>query len=105
MIKKAEILERLNTLVGEELTDNSLHEALFCEDKDHKKLRRFYKGKHQYVKYKLRKGKADNSPLSSPTPTVDITVLGNPNIFTAEVVEYDGRIIIQSKPKIKYSYI
>ncbi|MCD8510032.1 MAG: hypothetical protein LRY73_09295 [Bacillus sp. (in: Bacteria)] len=97
MINKADILERLATLMGKELTDESLHEALFCEEKHKKILRRFHTGTHTYVTYKIIT-KIDALPYAR------ITIPGNPHPFTVSLKEKDGVYIIHSQPKISYSY-
>ncbi|MDG5787047.1 hypothetical protein QA612_06045 [Evansella sp. AB-P1] len=100
MISKADVLERLNTLVGKELTATNLHKALFSEEKDLKKLRRFELGKQSYVQFKIHK------ESNGTTGTfAKITVLGNPNTFRLELEEKDGQMIIHSKPKINFSYL
>ncbi|ARK30167.1 hypothetical protein [Halalkalibacter krulwichiae] len=99
MIKKADILERLNTLIGKELTNQNLHEALFCEEKDIKRLRRFHVGTHTYIQYKIH---VDNTTEKSPF--VNIRIQGNPNTFRVDFEEKNGRMILQSEAKINYSY-
>jgi hypothetical protein len=97
MIKKADILERLGSLVGKELTSTNLHEAVFCEEKHKKILRRFYVGTHTYIQYKI----INEETLSA----VDITISGSPNTFRVGLEELDGQWIINSDPRINYSYI
>ncbi|WP_078430558.1 hypothetical protein [Alkalihalobacterium alkalinitrilicum] len=97
MIKKADVLKRLNSLIGQELTSKNLHEALYCEEKDQKKLRRFNFGTHSYVQYKIQHD--DNSDIP---PFVDITIPGNPNTFRAELIEKEGQMIIHSESKINF---
>lgn len=99
MIKKADILERLTTLMEKELTSENLHKALFCEEKDKKKIKRFQQGKQSYVQFKIRKVEEQNTHYG------DITVMGNPNIFTIELDEKGGKMLVHSEPKLKYSYL
>jgi hypothetical protein len=100
MINKADILDRLRALVGKELTIQNLHKALFCEDKDWKRLRRFNSGTHTYLEYKVHIDSNSNKP-----PFTVIKVLGNPNTFRMDLEEKEDKIIICSEPKINYSYI
>lgn len=100
MIKKSDVIERLNALIGKELTSQNLHEALFCEEKHKKILRRYNAGTYTYVQYKIHKDK------TSDTPTfVDITIPGNPNTFRVRLEERDGQMIVQSEARINYSYL
>lgn len=94
MINKKDAIERLGGLLDKELTKESLHEALFCEDKHMKVLRRFHLGKQSYVEYKIK----DQS-------YADILILGNPNTFRLGIEERDGKLIVNSSPTISYSYL
>lgn len=98
MIKKSDVIERLNTLIGQELTSRNLHEALFCEEKHKKILRRYNAGTYTYVQYKIQKD-------SNMQPCVDITIPGNPNTFRVELEERDGQMIIHAEARINYSYM
>ncbi|MGJ7922156.1 hypothetical protein [Neobacillus sp. LXY-4] len=98
MIKKTDVIERLNTLIGQELTSQGLHEALFCEEKHKKILRRFNAGTYTYVQYKIQIG--NNSDLPS---YVDITIPGNPYKYRLGLEERDGQMIIHSEARINYS--
>ncbi|WP_209121256.1 hypothetical protein [Alkalihalobacillus sp. BA299] len=100
MIKKADMLKRLSSLIGKELTSRNLHEALFCEEKDQKKLRRFNFGTHTYVQYKIHLDKNSDIP-----PFVVITIPGNPTTFRVDLEEKEGQMIIHSEPKINYYYL
>ncbi|WP_147533338.1 hypothetical protein [Bacillus marasmi] len=98
MISKTDVIERLNSLIGQELTGDRLHEALFCEEKHQKILRRYYKGKYTYVEYKIH--------TNSDGPSfVDITIPGNPNTFRVGLEESDEKLIIQSEARINYTYL
>lgn len=97
MISKADVIERLRTLIGKELTSTNLHEALFCEVKHQKILRRYYVGTHTYVTYKIQSNEIP--------PFVDITIPGNPNTFRVGLEEKDGQLIIVSEPRINFSYL
>lgn len=100
MIKNADIIERLGLLIDKELTSESLHVGLFCEEK-HKKIRRRYcAGTHTYIQYKIKVQKQPE--LKS---FVDISISGNPNTFRINVEEKDGQIIINSEPRISYTYL
>ncbi|MFD2804600.1 hypothetical protein ACFSYB_06985 [Litchfieldia salsa] len=97
MISKADVIERLGTLMGKELTSSNLHEALFCEEKHKKILRRFHHGTHTYVQFNIQE---------NVTPVfVEIRVPGNPNTFKLELEEKDGQLIVQSEPRINFSYL
>jgi hypothetical protein len=98
MISKADVIERLRGLMGKELTSESVHEAIFCEAKHQKILRRFHVGTHTYVELKLDK----NSEIPA---FADITIPGNPNTFRVGVAEVDGQLIIVSEPRINFSYL
>ncbi|GAE35971.1 hypothetical protein [Halalkalibacter akibai] len=100
MINKADVLERLKTLVGKELSSRNLHEALFCEKNDSKRLRRFNAGTHTYVDFKIYSAKG-----SEETTYALIKIPGNPNTFKMDLTEKEGNILIQSEPKINYSYL
>jgi len=98
MISKADVIERLRSLLGKELTSVNLHEAIFCEAKHQKILRRFHVGTHTYVEFKLDK--------NNDTPEfVDITIPGNPNTFRLGLEEKDGQLVIVSEPRINFSYL
>ena len=98
MIKKSDVIERLNSLIGQELTSRNLHEALYCEEKHTKILRRYNAGTYTYVQYKIHTG-------SDMPPYVDINIPGNPNTFRVRLEERDGRLIIQSEARINFSYL
>jgi hypothetical protein len=100
MINNADIIERLRLLIGQELTSYTLHEALFSEEKHKKILRRFNSGKYHYIEYKV---KTQNQP--SINYVADITLIGNPNTFRIGIQDLDGRYIINSEPRISYSYL
>jgi hypothetical protein len=98
MISKADVIERLRSLIGKELTNENLHEAIFCEAKHQKILRRFHVGTHTYVEIKLDK--------NNDTPDfVDITIPGNPNTFRLGLKEEEGKYIISTEPRINFSYL
>lgn len=98
MISKADVIERLRTLIGKELTSENLHEAIFCEAKHQKILRRFHVGTHTYVEFKLDK-------KNEIPGYVDITIPGNPNTFQVGLEKKDGQLIIVSEPRINFSYL
>ncbi|MFE8700712.1 hypothetical protein ACFYKX_08810 [Cytobacillus sp. FJAT-54145] len=102
MINKADVIERLGTLVGKEVTSENLHEALFCEDKHQKIRRRFHVGSHTYVQYKV---KIDEN--SDSQAFVDLRIPGNPNTFRVNLEERDGQLVFHSNPnpRISYSYL
>ncbi|WP_322447943.1 hypothetical protein [Robertmurraya mangrovi] len=100
MISKADVIERLGSMIGKELTSQNLHEALFCEAKHKKILRRFSFGTHTYVQYKVQIDKDTQKPAA-----VDITIPGNPNTFRVGLVEENGQLIINSEPRINFSYL
>jgi hypothetical protein len=100
MIQNADIIVRLKPLIGQVLTSQTLHEALFREEKHKKILRRFQSGKHKYIEYEV---KFQGQPNSEPV--VDITLTGNPNTFRVGVQEIDGKFMIYSEPRISYTYI
>jgi hypothetical protein len=97
MINKADILERLGSLLGKELTSTNLHEAVFCEEKHKKILRRYHVGTHTYIQYKI----INEQTLSA----VDITISGSPNTYILGLEKRDEQWIINSEPRINYSYI
>lgn len=99
MIKKTDVIERLNSLIGQELTSYNLHEALYCDEKHKKILRRFHAGSYTYVQYKIH----ISCNLDMPS-YVNITIPGNPNTFIVELQERDGQMIIHSEARINYSY-
>jgi hypothetical protein len=98
MINKADVMERLSLLMGKELNSSTLHEGLFCEGKHQKVLRRFHLGKQTYVEYKLHLKENGDS-------YADILVLGNPNTFRLGVEEKEGKVVINSIPRISYTYL
>ena len=100
MIRKADVLERLATLMGKELTSENLHEAIYCEEKHKKILRRFHKGTHTYIKYKIRIDQNQELP-----PVADILVPGNPNTFRIGLEEKDGAMIVSTEARINFSYL
>ncbi|MBD8068683.1 hypothetical protein [Bacillus sp. PS06] len=100
MISKADVIERLSTLIGEELTSEKLHEGLFCEDKHQKIRRRFHFGTHTYVTYTIHlESDQENASFAA------ITIPGNPNSFRVGLKEVDGKLLINSAPRINYSYL
>jgi hypothetical protein len=100
MIKNADVVERLGLLIGMELTNDYLHEVLFCEGK-HKKIRvRFNLGKQIYTQFKVSPKK--ETEVSS---YADISILGNPNTFRIGVEEIDGKVIVNSAARVSYTYL
>lgn len=99
MIRNADITERLRGLIGKELTCQSLHEAIFCEEKHQKMMRRYHLGKYTYLEYKIKENE-DAQP-----EFVDITITGNSNTFRMNIVEKDGQILIDSDARISYNYL
>lgn len=97
MIKKSDVIERLNSLIGQELTSRSLHEALYCEEKHNKILRRYNAGTYTYVQHKIHTD-------SDLRPYVEVMIPGNPNKFRVGLEEIDGKMIIKSEARINYSY-
>jgi hypothetical protein len=97
MINNADVIERLGSLVGRELTNVTLHEVIFCEDKHKKILVRFNLGKHIYIHYKINKQNSDTY--------ADILISGNPNTFRIGVEEKDGSILVISAPRVSYQYL
>lgn len=100
MIRNADVTERLRSLIGKELTSENLHEALFCEEKHQKILRRYHLGKYTYLEYTL-KGTENSHELSF----VDITIKGNSNTFRMDIIEKDGQILLNSEARISYNYL
>jgi hypothetical protein len=100
VINNADIIDRLRLVIGQELNRQQLHEALFCEEKHKKILRRFNSGKYNYIEYKVKKQEHPNISY-----VADITLLGNPNTFRIGIQDLDGRYIIHSEPRISYSYL
>lgn len=100
MITKADVLERLGSLSGKELTSEILHKAIFCEDKHKKILRRFEVGTHTYVQFKINKDTNTQSPTFA-----DVTIPGNPNTFRVDLEEQDGKLMILANPRINFSYL
>ncbi|WP_445492532.1 hypothetical protein [Niallia sp. 03133] len=100
MIKKADILDRLRSLIGKELTSQNLHEAVFCEEKHKKILRRFHAGTHLYIHHKI----LTKHDLELQT-VADITIPGNPYTFRVGLEEIEGRVIVHSEPRISFTYL
>jgi hypothetical protein len=100
MIKNADITERLQKLIGKELSSVNLHEAIFCEDKHQKMMSRYHKGKYTYLEYKIKSIENSTEPAF-----VDITIIGNPNTFRMGIVEREGQIFLNSDARISYSYL
>ena len=100
MIKNADIKERLDLLIGQELTPENLHVAVFCEEKHKKIRRRFEVGTHTYIQYHI-KGQEQLNMQSF----AEISISGNPNTFRVGVEEMDGRVIINSESRISYMYL
>ncbi|HYK73399.1 MAG TPA: hypothetical protein VEV44_09800 [Pseudoneobacillus sp.] len=100
MINNADVIERLGLLIGKELTNENLHEALFCEEK-HKKIRvRFNLGKYKYIQYNIKvQNHLDFQSYA------DISISGNPNTFRIGVEQKEGKVIINSDPRISYNYL
>ncbi|MFT8320495.1 MAG: hypothetical protein ABF649_06275 [Bacillus sp. (in: firmicutes)] len=100
MIRKADILDRLKSLIGKELTSENLHEAVFCEEKHKKILRRFHTGTHTYIHYTV------HTKVDVEWQTVaDITIPGNPYTFQVGIEEINGQVIIHSEPRISFAYL
>lgn len=97
MIRNPDVVERLGSLIGKELTMESLHETLFCEDKHQKIRRRYNVGTHTYIQYKI---KSQNEQTF-----VDILISGNPNTFRMGIEETDGKLLLNSEPRVSYSYL
>ena len=98
MIQNADVIERLGTLIGREITDENLHEALFCEKKHQKVLVRFQLGKHSYVHFK--------TPLEKSNATyADIKISGNPNTFRVRIEQENDQWIVHSEARVSYEYI
>jgi hypothetical protein len=101
MISNADIIERLRLLIGQELTNNTLHEALFTEEKHKKILRRLNSGKYNYIEYTVKNQEQANGKF-----VADITILGNPNTFRIGIVQdFDGKFFVNSDPRISYKYL
>ena len=100
MIKNADIKERLDLLIGKELTSENLHVAVFCEEKHEKIRRRFNVGTHTYIQYQIKR----QEQLDIQT-FADIFISGNPNTFRVGVEEKDGQVIINSESRISYTYL
>lgn len=100
MIRKADITERLRGLIGQELTCANLHEAIFCEEKHQKMMRRYHLGKYTYLEYKI---KPNENPLEPSF--VDITITGNSNTFRMNIIEREGKFVIDSDARISYNYL
>lgn len=101
MISNADVVERLRSLIGQELSSNILHETIFCEAKHQKVLRRFHLGKYTYLEYKIK----EQDGIDTPSSFVDISITGNPNTFRMGVENKDGKLIITSEPRVSYVYI
>ena len=99
LIKEADTLDRLKTLIGKELTKENLHTAIFCEAKHQKNLRRFYVGTHTYIEYKLHVNETSGPSFAN------INILGNPYTYQVEVESIDGKYIIQTEARISFSYL
>jgi hypothetical protein len=100
MISNADVIERLGGLLERELTIESLHEAIFCEPKHQKLLRRFALGKYVYIEYKIKNEVQPNSHT-----VADIEIVGNPNTFRVGIESRDGTIMVTSEPRVSYSYL
>lgn len=101
MINNSDTIERLRSMIGQELTSHTLHEALFTEEKHKKILRRFNSGKYNYIEYTVKIQEQAES-----TYVADITLLGNPNTFRIGIIQdSDRKFIIYSDPRISYSYV
>lgn len=100
MIRNADITERLRGLIGKELTCQNLHEAIFCEEKHQKMMRRYHLGKYTYLEYKLKTNENSTEPAF-----VDITITGNSNTFRMNIIEKDGQILFDSDARISYNYL
>jgi len=98
MIKNADIKERLDLLIGQELTSKNLHVAIFCEEKHEKIRRRFDVGTHTYIQYQIKR--QEQLDMQS---FADISISGNPNTFRVGVEEEDGQVIINSVSRISYT--
>ncbi|MHC0035367.1 hypothetical protein [Pseudoneobacillus sp. C159] len=94
MINNKDIVDRLELLMGKELTSENLHETIFCEGKHQKILRRFNLGKYSYIQYKI-----------IPPSFADIVISGNPNTFRIGIKEKDGKHVVNSAPRISYTYL
>jgi hypothetical protein len=97
MINNTDVIERLGSLIGRELTNVTLHEVIFCEAKHKKILVRFHLGKQTYIHYKINKQNSDTY--------ADILISGNPNTFRIGIEEKDGSIIVISAPRVSYQYL
>jgi hypothetical protein len=100
MIKNGDVKERLDFLIGKELSSENLHEALFCEEKHNKIRRRFNVGTHIYIQYQIKVHEQPDSQSYA-----DISISGNPNTFRVGVEEKDGQVIINSESRISYTYL
>lgn len=100
MIKKGDILDRLKTLIGTELTNENLHLAVFSEAKHQKNLRRFHVGTHSYLKYTVHSHEESNNQAIA-----DIIVLGNPYTYQVGVEVIEGKYIIRTEARISFLYI
>ena len=100
MIKNADVKERLDVLIGKELTSENLHEAVFCEEKHKKIRRRFHVGTHTYIQYQMKESKQLDLPSYA-----DISISGNPNTFRVGVEEKHGQVMINSEARISYTYL
>ena len=75
MIKNADIKERLDLLIGQELNSENLHVAIFCEEKHKKMRRRFDVGTHTYIQYQI---KSKNSLTCNHLPIFLFQVIPTP---------------------------
>jgi hypothetical protein len=101
MISNADVIERLGGLLGKELTTQNLHEAIFCEAKHQKLLRRFTLGKYNYIEYQVKNEVQPNGHF-----VADILISGNPNTFRVGIQALNnGTSIITSEPRVSYSYL
>ncbi|RSK25598.1 hypothetical protein EJF36_01000 [Bacillus sp. HMF5848] len=101
MIKNADVIERLSSLIGKELTSETLHETLFCENKHFKIRRRFHVGTHSYIQYKIK----EQQQQTDTQLVADILISGNPNTFRVGVDEKNGQLFINSEPRVSYTYL
>lgn len=100
MIKNSDVTERLRKLIGSELSCRNLHEALFCELKHEKIMRRYNKGKYTYLNFKVK----SSEDLATPS-VVNINIIGNPNTFQMDIVEKEGLYYLNSEARISYTYL
>ena len=79
------------------MTDNNLHEALFCEKKHKKLLVRFELGKHSYVDFNIVQDRDEQT-------YADIIISGDPNTFRVPIEKKDSKWFIQPEARINYEY-